>query len=79
MPRTLSGLKTGDFDTLEVADKFEAKGEMIHSGETPPEFQHLKVGTNAPDIPEGSNIALSVGGSIPQNLLTKCIIKISIS
>eukprot|EP01045_Picozoa_sp_COSAG04_P004396 COSAG04_NODE_190_length_20948_cov_7.298863_7_plen_59_part_00 len=38
MPRTLSGLKTGDFDTLEVADKFEAKGEMIHSGETAPEF-----------------------------------------
>ncbi len=54
MPRTLSGLKTGDFDTLEVVDKFEAKGEMVHSGETPPEFRHLKVGESAPDIPDGT-------------------------
>lgn len=60
MPRTLSGLKTGDFDTLEVADKFEAKGEMIHSGDTAPEFALLRIGGGTAEF--AGNIKLIVNG-----------------
>ena len=62
MPRTLSGLKTGEFDTLEVSDLFELRGQMIHSGADAPRFALLKVGTNPPD-PTASTV-LSVDGDI---------------
>ena len=35
MPRTLSGLRTGEFDTLEVS------GQMIHSGDAAAQFGRL--------------------------------------
>ena len=47
MPRTLSGLRTGEFDTLEVS------GQMIHSGDAAAQFGRLKVG-DGPDEPTDS-------------------------
>ena len=62
MPRTLSGLKTGEFDTLEVSDLFELRGQMIHSGADAPRFALLKVGFDPPD--PTSTTVLSVDGDI---------------
>ena len=50
MPRSLSGLKTGDFDTLEVSDKItaqdlETQGQSTHTGPTLL-FATLKVGSS---------------------------------
>ena len=50
MPRSLSGVKTGEFDTLEVsetmtANDLEAQGNFSHTGDTPAEFDKLTVGT----------------------------------
>jgi len=56
MPRTLSGLRTGEFDTLEVS------GQMIHSGEAAAQFRRLKVG-DGPDEPTDSTV-LMVDGDI---------------
>ena len=50
MPKSLSGLTTGDFDDVEVANsmtvhqKLETKGTFKMSGEQPAEFTHLQVG-----------------------------------
>ena len=64
MPRSLSGVKTGDFDTLEVSDKItaqdlETQGSFSHTGSTPAEFDQLTVGTSPAN--EG---LLTVNGSI---------------
>ena len=56
MPRTLSGLRTGEFDTLEVS------GQMIHSGDAAAQFGRLKVG-DGPDEPTDSTV-LMVDGDI---------------
>ena len=50
MPRSLSGVKTGEFDTLEVSDKMtandlETQGVFTHTGSTPAEFDRMTVGT----------------------------------
>ena len=62
MPRSLSGLKTGDFDTLEVSDKItaqdlETQGQFTHTGPTL-QFATLKVGSSpaAPSTPNVMNI-----------------------
>eukprot|EP01045_Picozoa_sp_COSAG04_P009285 COSAG04_NODE_533_length_12959_cov_8.218497_15_plen_341_part_00 len=56
MPRTLSGLRTGEFDSLEVS------GQMIHSGEDAAQIRRLKVG-DGPDEPTDSTV-LMVDGDI---------------
>ena len=50
MPRSLSGVKSGEFDTLEVSDKMtandlEMQGVFTHTGSTPAEFDRMTVGT----------------------------------
>ena len=62
--RTLSGLKTGEFDTLDVTDKMtaqdlETQGSFAHTGATPAEFDKLTVGT----VPANSGL-LTVHGNI---------------
>ena len=50
MPKSLSGLTTGDFDDVEVQNsmtvhqKLETRGTFKMSGEQPAEFRHLQVG-----------------------------------
>ena len=46
MGRSLSGIKSGEFDTLEVSDKvtvndLETQGVFSHTGSTPAEFDKL--------------------------------------
>ena len=50
MGRSLSGIKSGEFDTLEVTDKMtandlETQGVFTHTGSTPAEFDRMTVGT----------------------------------
>ena len=75
MPRSLSGVKSGVFDTLEVsetvqlsdlhtsgkivAQDLETQGSFSHTGSTPAEFDQLTVGTSPAN--EG---LLTVNGSI---------------
>jgi len=65
MPRSLSGLKTGDFDTLEVSDKItaqdlETQGQFTHTGPTL-QFATLKVGSS-PAEPSNPNVMNIDGG-----------------
>ena len=70
MPRSLSGVKTGEFDTLEVSEKItandlETQGVFSHTGSTPAEFDKLTVG--AAEANEG---LLTVNGNIACSTIT---------
>ena len=78
MPRSLSGVREGEFDTIEVTEKMtaqdvetqgkitaqdlETQGSFSHTGTTAPLFSTLKVGQN-PTEPAGS-VVLRVDGDI---------------
>ena len=78
MPRSLSGVREGEFDTIEVTEKItaqdvetqgkitaqdlETQGSFLHTGATAPLFNTLKVGEN-PTEPAGS-VVLRVDGDI---------------
>ena len=66
MPRSLSGLKTGDFDTLEVSDKItaqdlETQGQFTHTGPTL-QFTTLKVGAEGVLDPVSPDVLRIAGG-----------------
>ena len=67
MPRSLSGVREGEFDTIEVTEKItaqdlETQGSFSHTGSTAPLFNTLRVGQN-PTEPAGS-VVLKVDGDI---------------
>eukprot|EP01043_Picozoa_sp_COSAG02_P058326 COSAG02_NODE_7240_length_3100_cov_5.876708_3_plen_296_part_00 len=78
MPRSLSGVREGEFDTIEVTEKMtaqdletqgkitaqdlETQGSFSHTGSTAPLFNTLRVGQN-PTEPAGS-VVLKVDGDI---------------
>lgn len=67
MPRSLSGVRSGEFDTIEVTEKMtahdlETQGSFSHTGTTAPHFQKLKLG-QTPDEPEGS-VRLVIDGDM---------------
>ena len=62
--RSLSGLKTAEFDTLDVTDKItaqdlETQGTFAHTGATPAEFDTMTVGTLG-----NVNSVLTINGSV---------------
>ena len=70
MPRSLSGVKSGDFDTLEVSDKMttndlETQGTFSHTGSTPAVFDQMTVGT----APANEGL-LTVNGNIACSAIT---------
>ena len=70
MGRSLSGIKSGEFDTLEVSDKvtandLETQGAFSHTGSTPAEFDQLTVGT----APANEGL-LTVNGNIACSAIT---------
>ena len=78
MPRSLSGVRSGEFDTIEVTEKvtaqdletqgkitaqdLETQGSFSHTGATAPLFSTLRIGQN-PAEPAGS-VVLKVDGDI---------------
>ena len=70
MGRSLSGIRSGEFDTLEVSDKvtandLETQGAFSHTGSTPAEFDQLTVGT----APANEGL-LTVNGNIACSAIT---------
>ena len=70
MPRTLSGLKTGEFDTIDVSDSINTQnlqttGQFSHTGSAPAEFDTMTVGP-----PGGSGVKLTVNGNIACSQMT---------
>jgi hypothetical protein len=70
MPRTLSGLKTGEFDTIDVSESInthnlQTTGQFSHTGSTPAEFDTMTVGPDG-----GSGVKLTVNGNIACSQMT---------
>ena len=70
MGRSLSGIRSGEFDTLEVSDKvtandLETQGAFSHTGSTPAEFDRMTVGT----APANEGL-LTVNGNIDCSAIT---------
>jgi hypothetical protein len=90
MPRSLSGVRSGEFDTIEVTEKMtaqdletqgkitaqdlETQGSFSHMGATAPLFSTLKLGPE-PEEPQG-NVRLVIDGDFKcSNLVTTGIEK----
>ena len=73
MPRSLSGVRSGEFDTIEVTEKMtaqdlETQGRVSHLGNDAAEFRNLQVGT---DVGVGANTGLlTVHGNIACSNIT---------
>ena len=70
MPRTLSGLKTGEFDTIDVSESIsthnlQTTGQFSHTGSTPAQFDTLQVGNDG-----DSGVRLTVNGNISCGAMT---------